>query len=109
MEVTLQNRGINQVYILGGYGTQMEAALIFEEVRKRGLKASPKLGIPKTIDNDIPVIDKSIDFDTTVEEAQRAINSAYVKAESTENFIGVVKLMGRYSANKFMHWIEWLD
>ncbi|XLT30374.1 ATP-dependent 6-phosphofructokinase 3 isoform X1 [Arachis hypogaea] len=93
---SIQDRGINQVYILGGYGTQMEAALIFEEVRRRGLKVSV-VGIPKTIDNDIPVIDKSIGFDTAVEEAQRAINSAHVEAESTENCIGVVKLMGRYS------------
>jgi len=43
------------------------------------------------------VIDKSIGFDTAVEEAQRAISSAHVEAESAENGIGVVKLMGRYS------------
>ncbi|RDX81417.1 ATP-dependent 6-phosphofructokinase 3 [Mucuna pruriens] len=93
---SIQDRGINQVYILGGFGTQIEAAMIFEEIRRRGLKVAV-VGIPKTIDNDIPVIDKSIGFDTAVEEAQRAINSAHVEAESTENGIGVVKLMGRYS------------
>ena len=43
------------------------------------------------------VIDKSFGFDTAVEEAQRAINAAHVEAESIENGIGVVKLMGRYS------------
>jgi len=43
------------------------------------------------------VIDKSFGFDTAVEEAQRAINAAHVEAESTENGIGVVKLMGRNS------------
>jgi 6-phosphofructokinase len=32
-----------------------------------------------------------------VEEAQRAINSAHVEAESVHNGIGLVKLMGRYS------------
>lgn len=42
------------------------------------------------------VIDKSFGFDTAVEEAQRAINAAHVEAESAENGIGVVKLMGRY-------------
>ena len=41
------------------------------------------------------VIDKSFGFDTAVEEAQRAINAAHVEAESTENGIGIVKLMGR--------------
>lgn len=43
------------------------------------------------------VIDKSFGFDTAVEEAQRAINAAHVEAESVENGIGVVKLMGRHS------------
>lgn len=43
------------------------------------------------------VIDRSFGFDTAVEEAQRAINAAHVEAESAENGIGVVKLMGRYS------------
>lgn len=32
-----------------------------------------------------------------MEEAQRAINAAHVEAESVQNGIGVVKLMGRYS------------
>ena len=43
------------------------------------------------------VIDRSFGFDTAVEEAQRAINAAHVEAESSENCIGLVKLMGRYS------------
>ncbi|URD90096.1 Phosphofructokinase [Musa troglodytarum] len=74
----IQDRGINQ------------------EIRRRRLKVSVA-GIPKTIDNDIAVIDKSFGFDTAVEEAQRAINAAHVEAGSVENGIGVVKLMGRYS------------
>jgi 6-phosphofructokinase len=37
------------------------------------------VGIPKTIDNDIELLDKTFGFDTTVEEAQRAINVAYVE------------------------------
>ncbi|GKB42453.1 ATP-dependent 6-phosphofructokinase 6-like protein [Tanacetum coccineum] len=84
------------VYIIGGDGTQKGAAVIFEEIKRRGIKAVVA-GIPKTIDNDIAVIDKSFGFDTAVEEAQRAINAAHVEAESAENGIGVVKLMGRYS------------
>ncbi|KAK8645106.1 hypothetical protein V6N13_118956 [Hibiscus sabdariffa] len=75
---SIQDRGINQ------------------EIRRRGLKVAVA-GIPKTIDNDIPVIDKSFGFDTAVEEAQRAINAAHVEAESIENGIGLVKLMGRNS------------
>ncbi|GAB4852690.1 ATP-dependent 6-phosphofructokinase 3 [Ancistrocladus abbreviatus] len=93
---SIQDLGINQVYIIGGDGTQRGASKIYEEVRRRGLKVAIA-GIPKTIDNDIPVIDKSFGFDTAVEEAQRAINAAHVEAESAENGIGLVKLMGRDS------------
>lgn len=49
--------------------------------------------------NFMQVIDKSFGFDTAVEEAQRAINAAHVEAESMENGVGIVKLMGRYSGN----------
>ncbi|CAA7408744.1 unnamed protein product [Spirodela intermedia] len=93
---SIQDRRINQVYIIGGDGTQKGASVIFEEIVRRGLKVSV-VGIPKTIDNDIAVIDRSFGFDTAVEEAQRAINAAHVEAESGENGIGVVKLMGRNS------------
>ncbi|XP_024037621.1 ATP-dependent 6-phosphofructokinase 4, chloroplastic isoform X3 [Citrus clementina] len=92
----IEDRGINQVYIIGGDGTQKGAALIYKEVEKRGLQVAVA-GIPKTIDNDIAVIDKSFGFDTAVEEAQRAINAAHVEVESVENGVGIVKLMGRYS------------
>lgn len=67
-----------------------------KEVERRGLQVAVS-GIPKTIDNDIAVIDKSFGFDTAVEEAQRAINAAHVEVESVENGVGIVKLMGRYS------------
>ncbi|RYR20468.1 hypothetical protein Ahy_B03g065612 [Arachis hypogaea] len=85
-----------KVYIIGEDGTQRGASKIFEEVRRRGLKVAV-VGIPKTIDNDILVIDKSFGFDIAAEEAQRAINAMHVEVESIENGIGVVKLMGRYN------------
>ena len=47
------------------------------------------------------IIDKSFGFDTAVEEAQRAINAAHVEAESVNNGIGLVKLMGRYSGELY--------
>ncbi|CAL9195508.1 unnamed protein product [Musa hybrid cultivar] len=97
---SIEDRGINQVYIIGGDGTQKGASVIFEEIQRRGLKVAVA-GIPKMIDNDIVVIDQSFGFDTAVEEAQRAINAAHVEAESIENGIGVVKLMGRYSGSPF--------
>uniref|UniRef100_A0A7N0T6C9 Phosphofructokinase domain-containing protein n=1 Tax=Kalanchoe fedtschenkoi TaxID=63787 RepID=A0A7N0T6C9_KALFE len=42
-------------------------------------------------------MDKTFGFDTAVEEAQRAVNSAYIEAHSAYHGIGLVKLMGRNS------------
>merc|ERR1719190_71915 len=54
------------------------------------------VGVPKTIDNDIQVIDRSFGFDSACTEAERAIDSAYVEATTNANCIGLVKLMGRH-------------
>ena len=55
------------------------------------------VGIPKTIDNDIPLIDFSFGFNTSVEVAVKMIQSVLVEATSAPNGVGLVKLMGRYS------------
>ena len=55
------------------------------------------MGIPKTIDNDILLLDKTFGFDTAVEEAQRALRAASIEAKSAYRGVGVVKLMGRQS------------
>ena len=53
--------------------------------------------MPKSIDNDILLIDKCFGFDTAVEEAQRALLAAKVEAGSACRGLGLVKLMGRQS------------
>jgi 6-phosphofructokinase 1 len=80
----IEDNNFNQVYIIGGDGTQRGALKIHDEVVRRKLKVSV-VGIPKTIDNDIALIDKSFGFDTAVEEAQRAIRSAVVESKSAQN------------------------
>jgi 6-phosphofructokinase 1 len=55
------------------------------------------VGIPKTIDNDIPYIDQSFGFQTAFGEATKAIQSAHVEAKASPNGVGLVKLMGRHS------------
>jgi hypothetical protein len=55
------------------------------------------VGIPKSIDNDILLVDRCFGFDTAVEEAQRALLAAKVEASSADHGIGLVKLMGRSS------------
>ncbi|KAG2319090.1 hypothetical protein Bca52824_012303 [Brassica carinata] len=89
-------RGINMLFVLGGNGTHAGANAIHNECLKRRMKVAV-VGVPKTIDNDILHMDKTFGFDTAVEEAQRAINSAYIEAHSAYHGIGVVKLMGRSS------------
>jgi len=90
----ITERGINQIYCIGGDGTHKGMYELFKEISKRKLKISI-CGVPKTIDNDIPIIDKSFGFETAVMEATRAIESANVEANSAEYGVGLVKLMGR--------------
>lgn len=93
---SLEKNGFNQLYVVGGDGTHRGIKVLVDEIDRRGLPIFIA-GIPKTIDNDIPIIDKSFGFDTSVEEAQRAIESANTEANSVEYGLGLVKLMGRNS------------
>jgi 6-phosphofructokinase 1 len=99
---SIEKHGFNQVYIIGGDGTHRGISALIEEFSRRRSTVA-FIGIPKTIDNDIPFIDKSFGFDTAVEEAQRAINSANVEANSANWGVGLVKLMGRNSGFIAMH------
>nr|XP_043610379.1 ATP-dependent 6-phosphofructokinase 2-like [Erigeron canadensis] len=94
----IETRGFNQVYIIGGDGTLRGAVKIFNELHRRKLNVAV-VGIPKTVDNDVGVIDRSFGFQTAVEMAQHAISAAHVEAESAPNGIGLVKLMGRHSGH----------
>ncbi|KAK6265151.1 Phosphofructokinase domain - like 4 [Theobroma cacao] len=98
----IEHRGFNQVYIIGGDGTMRGAVKIFEEIRRRKLRVGVA-GIPKTVDNDVGIIDRSFGFQTAVEMAQQAINAAHVEAESAVNGIGLVKLMGRSTGHIALH------
>jgi 6-phosphofructokinase 1 len=86
--------GFNQVFIIGGDGTHRGAQAIFQEVRRRRLKVAV-VGVPKTIDNDLSLIDRSFGFDTAVVEAEKALRAAAVEAECAVNGVCIVQLMGR--------------
>lgn len=92
----LEVNNINVLFVVGGDGTLMAAHLIAEKVLERGLKISV-IGIPKTIDNDIYMLDRSFGFDTAVEIASLAIQSAHNESKGYPNGIGLIKLMGRNS------------
>lgn len=91
----LKKKQINQLYIIGGDGTHRGILELQKEIRKQNLQISI-VGIPKTIDNDIPFIDRSFGFETAVQEAVPFINAANTEAEAAEFGVGIVKLMGRY-------------
>jgi 6-phosphofructokinase 1 len=90
----LVQRGINLLLCVGGDGTQRGGAALYEEARRRG-HALAVVGVPKTIDNDIRLVDRTFGFTTAVEEARRVLSSAHTEARSVENGVSLVKLMGR--------------
>jgi 6-phosphofructokinase 1 len=91
---TLAARHVDCLFAIGGDGTMRGAHTIYEEAARRGMKLAV-VGIPKTIDNDIPFVDKTFGFETAVSMARVAIDAAHTEALSALNGVGVVKLMGR--------------
>ncbi|MBB2902620.1 6-phosphofructokinase 1 [Kineococcus radiotolerans] len=92
----LERMGISILFVIGGDGTMRGAQKISAEIKARDLKIAV-VGIPKTIDNDIPFIDQSFGFQSAFSEATRSIRSAKVEARTAPNGVSIVKLMGRHS------------
>ncbi len=92
----LVEMGIDILFCVGGDGTLRGAHDIALEVAKRNHPIAV-VGIPKTIDNDIPFVYKTFGFDTAVEVIRQAIDGAHVEAVGAPNGIGLVKVMGRDS------------
>src|SRR5215472_17113163 len=92
----LIRRRINILFTIGGDGTQRGAQEFFKAAQKRGHRLSV-VGIPKTIDNDIPFVARSFGFLTAVEEATKVLQRAHTEARSVQNGIALVKLMGRHA------------
>jgi 6-phosphofructokinase 1 len=93
---TLARRGIDILFVIGGDGSLRGALKIAEESARRSM-ALAVVGIPKTIDNDIPYIDHSFGFQTAFARAAESIRAAHTEAQSTPHGVGLVKLMGRHS------------
>ena len=92
----LIRRRINILFSIGGDGTQRGAREFFQEAQRRGYALSV-VGIPKTIDNDIPFVSRSFGFLTAVQEAAEVLQRAHTEARSVQNGIALVKLMGRHA------------
>jgi len=85
----IEELGIEGLVVIGGDGS-FRGAL---ELAKRGV---PVIGIPGTIDNDIPCTDYTIGFDTAVNTVVEAVNKIRDTATSHERTF-IIEVMGRES------------
>ena len=95
---SISQMNINLLFCIGGDGTMKGSEAITEEITKRGLHISV-IGIPKTIDNDLNLIDKTFGFDTAISETVKVIQCAHVESKGAPMGIGLIKIMGRQSGH----------
>jgi 6-phosphofructokinase 1 len=93
---SLVRLGVSVLMVIGGDGSLRGAQEIADAAAARGMALSV-VGVPKTIDNDVPYIDHSFGFQTAFGRATDSIKAAHTEASSTPNGVGLVKLMGRHS------------
>lgn len=85
----LRQHGINVLLAAGGDDTLSVA----QELHQQGVRV---IGIPKTIDNDLPGTDQTFGFDTAANIAMNAIDRLHSTAKSHERCL-VVEIMGRHA------------
>jgi len=85
----LADWGVDALICIGGDGTMASAA----KFAKLGVTV---MGVPKTIDNDLPVTDFTFGFDTAVTTATEAIDKVHTTAGSHHRVM-IVEIMGRYA------------
>lgn len=86
---TLAEVDVDALVVIGGEGS----LAIAYRAQVEGLV--PVVGVPKTIDNDIPCTDQTFGFDTAVSVATEAIDRLHTTAESHDRVM-VVEVMGRH-------------
>ncbi|MCD2193727.1 ATP-dependent 6-phosphofructokinase [Actinomycetospora endophytica] len=92
----LEHLGIDVLFVIGGDGTMTGAREIVGEIERRDRDIAV-VGLPKTIDNDLPFIDQSFGFLTAVTRAADTVHAAHAEALSVRHGVSVVKLMGRHA------------
>ncbi|MCW2747645.1 MAG: diphosphate--fructose-6-phosphate 1-phosphotransferase [Nocardioidaceae bacterium] len=92
----LQDLSIDILFVIGGDGSMRGAHNIVREVTQRGAEIAV-VGIPKTIDNDIPFVGQSFGFSTAFGKAAESIKAARVEVEAAVGGVAIVKVMGRHA------------
>jgi len=87
----LRNHGVEGLVVIGGDGSFRGAQALY----KQGILT---MGIPGTIDNDIPCCDETIGYDTAVNTAIEAIDKIRDTAASHSRTY-VVEVMGRHAGD----------
>ncbi len=85
----LEYLGVDGLIIIGGDGTLTSA-------RDFARKGIPVIGVPKTIDNDLPETDVTFGFNTSLETICDALDKIHTTAFSHDRVM-VVEVMGRLS------------
>tara|TARA_B100001094_G_C18160587_1_gene789059 strand:- start:600 stop:1583 length:984 start_codon:yes stop_codon:yes gene_type:complete len=88
---SLLKNGISQLYIIGGDGSLSVA----HEVAKLVTNIQV-IGIPKTIDNDIAIIDHSFGFYSAIDSTLETIQVAHTEAQCYKT-VSIIESMGRNS------------
>lgn len=88
--------GINVLFTVGGDGSLWCSDVLYQECRKRKLPFAI-IGLPKSIDNDVMVFDRTFGFQSAVEAGVQAIRCAHVEATAAPYAVGICKLMGRHA------------
>ncbi len=91
----LDELGIDALVIIGGDGTMTMGQQFFEA-------GVPLVGVPKTIDNDLPATEFTFGFDSALDEATDALDRLHTTAES-HNRVIVLEVMGRNSGWIALH------
>lgn len=94
----LESMGVNLLFTVGGDGTQRDAHAIAAEAQRRRVPLAV-VGIPKTIDNDLPYVWESFGYKTALEKAREVLDCAHAEAKGVSNGNSLVKLMGRDSGS----------
>ncbi|MFK7824950.1 MAG: 6-phosphofructokinase [Oligoflexales bacterium] len=81
--------GLDALIVVGGEGTQTMASQLHEA-------GIPTIGIPKTIDNDLPETDQTIGFSSCIELVNESVMRLQSTAESHDRVM-VLEVMGRDS------------
>lgn len=85
----IREAGFDCLFAIGGDGTQKSS-------RDLSLKGINVIGIPKTIDNDVPSTDVTFGYNTAVSVAMEALDRLHTTAESHDRVM-VLEVMGRYA------------